>query len=132
MATKNDSNTKKKTGRPKKEIDKKLFENLCAIFCTKDEIASVMECSEDTISRWCQSEYGESFADIYKKKSGKGKASLRRLQFKAAEAGNTSLLIFLGKNYLGQSDRTEVEVPDTQINIKVSAADESDIETDDR
>lgn len=113
-------------GRPKKEIDKKLFESLCGIFCTKDEIASIMECSEDTISRWCQNEYGESFADTYKKKSSRGKASLRRMQFKSAEAGNVTMQIFLGKNYLGQSDRTEVEVPDTQINITVSAATEED------
>lgn len=114
-------------GRPKKKIDKQLFENLCAIFCTKDEIASVLDCSEDTISRWCQSEYGESFADIYKKKSGKGKASLRRMQFKSAENGNVTMQIFLGKNYLGQSDRTEIEAPDANINIMVSAATEEDV-----
>lgn len=128
---KKSNNDQKKTGRPQKEIDKKLFESLCSIFCTKDEIAEVMECSDDTISRWCQREYGCSFAEVYKKKSSRGKASLRRMQFKSAESGNVTMQIFLGKNYLGQSDRAEIEAPDTQINITVAAATEEDIESDD-
>lgn len=116
-----------KTGRPKKEIDEKLFENLCAIFCTQEEIAGIFECSIDTINNWCKRTYGETFSETYKKKSAKGKMSLRRWQFKAAENGNVTMQIFLGKNYLGQSDRTEIEVPDTQININVSAATDDDI-----
>lgn len=128
METKNDSKNKKRTGRPKKEIDENLFENLCAIFCTQEEIAGIFNCSIDTINNWCKRTYGETFSETFKKKSAKGKTSLRRWQFKAAENGNVSMMIFLGKNYLGQSDRTEIEVPDTQININVSAADEADID----
>ena len=30
------------TGRPQKEIDKKIFENLCGLQCTLEEIAKVM------------------------------------------------------------------------------------------
>ena len=127
MATKNDSKNQKKTGRPQKEIDEKLFENLCAIFCTQEEIAGIFDCSIDTINNWCKRTYGETFSDTYKKKSAKGKTSLRRWQFKAAENGNVSMMIFLGKNYLGQSDRAEIEVPDTNINIMVSAATEEDV-----
>ena len=41
-------------GRPKKEIDKKIFENLCGLQCTLEEIAGVFDCSaerrrEDTV-----------------------------------------------------------------------------------
>ena len=32
---------------------------------------------------------------------------LRQLQWKSAEKGNVSMLIFLGKNILGQQDRLE-------------------------
>ena len=91
------------TGRPKKEIDKKIFENLCGLQCTLEEIAGVFDCSADTIERWCKREYGETFADTYKKHSAKGKMSLRRAQFKLAEK-SAAMAIFLGKNYLGQKD----------------------------
>ena len=91
------------TGRPQKEIDKKIFENLCGLQCTLEEIAGVFDCSVDTIERWCKREYGETFAEVYKKHSAKGKMSLRRIQFKLAEK-SAAMAIFLGKNYLGQKD----------------------------
>ena len=91
------------TGRPQKEIDKKIFENLCGLQCTLEEIAGVFDCSADTIERWCKREYGETFAETYKKHSAKGKMSLRRIQFKLAEK-SAAMAIFLGKNYLGQKD----------------------------
>ena len=91
-------------GRPQKEIDQKVFEGLCNIQCTLSEIAGFFDCSEDTIENWCKRTYeGERFSDIYKKKSMGGKISLRRTQFKLAET-NTSMAIFLGKQYLGQKD----------------------------
>jgi len=37
----------------------------------------------------------------------KGKMRLRQLQWQAAEKGNTSMLIFLGKQMLGQMDNPE-------------------------
>ena len=91
------------TGRPQKEIDKKIFENLCGLQCTLEEIAGVFDCSADTIERWCKREYGETFAETYKKHSAKGKMSLRRTQFRLAEK-SAAMAIFLGKNYLGQKD----------------------------
>ena len=91
------------TGRPRKEIDNKIFENLCGLQCTLEEIAGVFDCSVDTIERWCKREYGVPFAEVYKKHSAKGKTSLRRIQFKLAEK-SAAMAIFLGKNYLGQKD----------------------------
>lgn len=98
-----------RTGRPKKEIDEKVFENLCAIQCTETEICSVMECSEDTLNRWCKKTYSMTFADTFKNKSKRGKASLRRTQFKLAEK-SAAMAIFLGKQYLGQRDEPEQTV----------------------
>ena len=37
------------------------------------------------------------------------KIKLRQLQWKHAALGNTALLIFLGKQYLGQSEKQEVD-----------------------
>lgn len=97
-----------KMGRPRIEIDKDQFERLCEIQCTEEEIASVFRCSVDTIERWCKREYGETFADAYKKYSAGGKSSLRRYQFELAKK-NAAMAIFLGKQYLGQKDNVEYE-----------------------
>lgn len=90
-------------GRPQKEIDQKQFENLCGLQCTLAEIANFFDCSEDTIERWCKRTYSDSFAESFKKHSGKGKISLRRAQFRLAEK-NAAMAIFLGKQYLHQKD----------------------------
>lgn len=90
-------------GRPKIEINQDEFEKLCALMCTLTDIAGFFDCSEDTIERWCKRTYGETFAEIYKKKCVKGKISIRRNQMNLSKR-NASMAIWLGKNYLGQSD----------------------------
>lgn len=103
--------------RPRIEIDQKQFEQLCSIQCTLNEIAGFFNCSTDTIERWCEREYGESFADIYGKKRGIGKISLRRSQFRMAET-NATMAIWLGKQYLGQRDVVEVAAPAAESAIE--------------
>ena len=93
-------------GRPLKQIDESQFSKLCAMQCTLEEIAGFFDCSEDTIERWCKRELKESFADAYKKRSVKGKISLRRNQMKLSEK-SAAMAIFLGKNMLGQRDNVE-------------------------
>ena len=86
--------------RPKKyDIDTEKVEQLAGFGCTNTEIASFFGCSENTIRR----SYGEFLA----KGRDKGKIRLRQLQWRAAERGNTSMLIWLGKQVLGQSEKTE-------------------------
>lgn len=95
--------------RPRIEIDKKQFEQLCSIQCTKEEIAGFFDCSEDTIERWCKREYKDCFAVVFAQKRGLGKISLRRHQFRMAET-NPTMAIWLGKQFLGQAEKQEVAV----------------------
>lgn len=92
--------------RPTIEIKEEHFENLCNLQCTLDEIAGFFKCSSDTIERWCKRTYGDNFADVYKKYSQNGKISLRRYQYKLAEK-HPAMAIFLGKQWLGQTDKVE-------------------------
>lgn len=95
-------------GRPRKQIDPKQFESLCGMMCTEEEIAGFFDCSVDTIENWCKRTYNETFSETFKKKCVAGKMSLRRAQFRLAEK-SAAMAIFLGKNYLGQTDHVEVE-----------------------
>lgn len=101
-------------GRPMKDIDQKNFESLCGLQCTLPEIAAFFDCSADTIERWCKRTYGETFADTYNKLCGKGKLSLRRAQFKLAEK-SAAMAIFLGKQYLGQTDNPAALKEQTEV-----------------
>lgn len=94
--------------RPRKEIDKKQFEKLCALQCTLDDIAGFFECSEDTIERWCKRTYKKCFADVFKQKRKVGVISLRRSGFDLAQK-NPAVHIFYAKNYLGMSDKVVYE-----------------------
>lgn len=92
--------------RPLKEIDKKQFENLCGLQCTKEEICSFFDLTDKTLESWCKREYGLGFSEVFRQKRGKGKISLRRAQFRLAEK-NANMAIWLGKQYLDQKDRIE-------------------------
>lgn len=105
------------TGRPKIEIDKEQFEELCKIQCTQAEICAVLGITDKTLTNWCKKTYKKSFSEIFKEKRAGGFASLRRTQFALAN-DNAAMAIFLGKNYLGQSDKKEINMSaDTTINI---------------
>lgn len=104
--------------RPRIEIDKGLFEKLCGIQCTLGEIAGVLDCSEDTVERWVLRTYGESFAEIYKRYSSKGKMSLRRYQFDLAKK-NATMALWLGKQYLNQKDFIEQNINTDGVKVVI-------------
>lgn len=89
-------------GRPRFEIDYAAVEKLAGIQCTQEEIASYLGCSVDTLTR------DDKFCGIYKSAIDKGRMSLRRHQWKALEAGDKTMLVWLGKQYLRQSERQEL------------------------
>lgn len=91
-------------GRRPKEIDQKQFENLCGLQCTYDEICSWFDVTDKTLNSWCKRTYSKNFSEVFNEKRGRGKISLRRTQWELAKK-NASMAIFLGKQYLGQSDQ---------------------------
>lgn len=95
--------------RPRKEINQKQFESLCAIQCTEEEIAAVLDVSVDTLERWTRRTYKRRFAEVFNEKRAGGKASLRRNQWKLSET-NPTMAIWLGKQYLEQTDKQEQKV----------------------
>lgn len=94
-------------GSPKLLLNEKgckMVENLSALMCTDEEIASILGASVDTLTN---KNNKETFTEYKQKGQNRGKSSLRRIQFKLAEK-NSAMAIFLGKQYLGQKDNVEV------------------------
>lgn len=100
--------TKHPGGRPRKYIDQELFEQLCGLQCTLEEMTAFFKCDHKTISRWCRETYGgKRFSQVFKEKRLIGRIALRRKQLRLAER-SAAMAIFLGKNYLGQKDEPDV------------------------
>lgn len=93
--------------RPLKQIDEKTVFELAKILCTMKEIATIVGCSVDTLEN--------RFSDTIKSAQDHGRSSLRRWQYHAAEKGNTTMLIWLGKQWLGQSDKQEIQTKDVTV-----------------
>lgn len=104
---------KNKGGRPRKYIDQEQFEKLCGLQCTQEEICGWFDVTDKTLNTWCRRTYKKTFSEIYAKKRETGKISLRRAQFRLAEK-SAAMAIFLGKNYLGQTDRIEQVITEVE------------------
>ena len=103
-------------GRPKFQIDYEQVEKLAKIHCTQEEIASILGCSVDTLQR------DDKFCGVYKNGISNGKMSLRRKQWAAVEEGNTTMLIWLGKQYLGQREPPKAEEVDATDDLAKAIA----------
>lgn len=101
---------KRGLGRPKKsftdeeiaQMSKYAFEG-----CQNTTIANLMDISIDTLQL--------HFKTLLCKKRCERKLRLRQQQNKAAKGGNPALLIFLGKNYLDQTDKRDITSGGEQI-----------------
>lgn len=102
-----------KMGRPRivwGEKEYSSIEYMAIIHCTGEEMAGVMGVDYDTLNRLVKQRYKKGFSEWYKEASSNGNMSLRRLQWKSAEAGNVTMQIFLGKQWLGQKEQIDTNV----------------------
>jgi hypothetical protein len=88
----------------KARIDLGELEKLSALHCTDEEVAAWFGVSTKTVERRRKV---RKFSDTMARGRAKGKISLRRMQLRLAEEGNPALAIWLGKQYLGQSDQVQ-------------------------
>ena len=89
------SNELRKIGRPKLKIDGETVIKLSRLHCTMQEMAHFFDCHVDTLR--------DNFSKEIAKGRSEGNISLRRKQWQmAVEKGNVVMLIWLGKQMLGQ------------------------------
>ena len=103
-------------GRPLAQIDPKIVAVMASVGCTNTEIADYFGVNETTIRK--------RFSEILIKERAGEKKKLRTLQWKAAKAGNATMLIWLGKQKLGQTDKVETKA-DTKVVIREQTLDTS-------
>lgn len=101
-------------GRPKKTLDTSLIEKLASIQCSIVEMAAILGCHADTLR--------DNYSTHIDKGRQAGRMSLRRKQWDTAMGGNVAMLIWLGKQYLGQSDHvaSDIEIKSNGFTLNYS------------
>ncbi|MFA5377182.1 MAG: hypothetical protein WC455_15635 [Dehalococcoidia bacterium] len=131
--------TPKKRGRKTLVLDWDLIASLAQIQCTSDEIAFICKVTTQTLRNHSVKAQECTLEDFLEANRQGGKVSLRRLQWDSANgkegvllrdddgklifddkgkpcwkylpvAPNASMQIFLGKNWLGQTDKVATEL----------------------
>lgn len=107
--------------RPLKPVDLRQVEALARIDCTDAEIAAVLDFTPQGWRKRKARRDGQAIVSAIQKGREGGKMSLRRKQFEQAMAGNTTMLIWLGKQRLDQRDMRRVEVDEEGARERVAA-----------
>ena len=102
MAKRKPDKPKRGRGRPKVEVDAAKVERLIGHGATVEMVADALSCSVDTLERNC--------AEAIEKGRNARNGKLQCVQYGKAMEGNVTMLIWLGKQWLGQRDKTEQDV----------------------
>jgi len=98
----------KKRGPQPTPIDMQLLTDLAAIQCTYEEIAAVMGLQKRQFINRVNED--SALKKAIENGWAKGRASVRRQQFKLLEAGNATMGVWLGKQLLGQRDNLDTKL----------------------
>ena len=94
-----------KGGRPPFDFSPKVLQqiqDLASYMCTKEEVANIIGCHRTTLYR------NEQALEAYEKGVNVAKQKIRKTQFDIATKLNSSIMaMWLGKVYLGQTDKTQ-------------------------
>lgn len=97
-------------GRPRLEINWALVQMCAAFQRTQEEAAALNFCTVDTLENACLKEHGITFSEFWETKRIAKIVQLAKTQWDLAiEDKNPTMCVWLGKNYLGQTDRQEIE-----------------------
>ena len=94
-----------KGGRPPFDFTPKVLQqiqDLASYMCTKEEVANIIGCHKTTLYR------NEKALEAYDKGVNVAKRNIRKTQFDIATKLNSSIMaMWLGKVYLGQTDKIQ-------------------------
>lgn len=111
MKTKDKKVVKSKGGRAEVKIDWKQVENLLMAGCSGVEIAASLGIHENTLYKRCKDDLKVEFVAFSQQNKAKGDSLLKAKQFESAiRDKNIPMQIWLGKQRLGQKEKTDLEI----------------------
>ena len=110
--------------RPTKDLEDIEFNgwdqlDALIVWASQEYCAEKLGISVDSLARRLK-EKGFSFAEYKRKKQEPMRINLLKKQYDVAMQGNVSMLIWLGKQHLGQSEKQEHEVKASGITLNIT------------
>jgi len=106
----------KKRGRKKLPIDWESVGKMIMAGSNGAQVAASINVDYSTLTRRCEEDLNTNFTDFFNQKREAGNNLLFNKQFELAIKGDRSMLIWLGKNRLGQTDKRETTTVPQQDN----------------
>ena len=106
--------------RPKADIDWKRVDELLEADCEGTEIAAYLGLEPNTLYRRCIADHKIVFSKYLQEKKARGNSLLKEKQFKIAKGGDKTMLIWLGKQRLGQSDKSDHTTKGEPIGFQIN------------
>lgn len=86
----------------------KLFQSLMGIpFVNEEAVSDILNVSVSSLTRWLKKTYGVTFDELKRQKHEGMKLKLAGKQYELAMKGNPAMLVWLGKQWLKQTDKIE-------------------------
>jgi hypothetical protein len=108
-------------GRPRKELDWHTLDSLATLdaslnYCAERQLIKwgeevsqqTIKAAREVIERRIQEKFDLTFTEYKDQKKEPVRIKLKQKQIEIAMGGNVTMLIWLGKQYLGQSEKHEV------------------------
>ncbi len=96
------------TGRPKADINWHYVAEMCEAGGNGVGIAATLGIDEGTLRKRCETDNKCTFSEFSQLKKAKGDELLKCKQFEVAMSGDKTMLIWLGKQRLGQAEKQEI------------------------
>ena len=108
--------------RPRKEMEDIHFNgwdqlDALIVWASQEYCAEKLGLSIESLSTRIKERTGLSFPEYKHQKKEPLRINLLKKQYDVAMSGNVSMLIWLGKNELGQTDKQETELKTNEIKI---------------
>ena len=126
-------------GRPRKEIDWIQLESVVTLdgsldYCAERQLVKwgkepnkkTIKAAREVIERRVKERYGMTFTEFKEQKKEPVRLKLRQKQLDTAFSGNVTMMIWLGKQILGQSEKL-TSVNKTELDAKVQTIDKEDV-----
>ena len=111
------------TGRKPTKVDWKRVDEYLQAQCKGTAIARMLGIHPETLYDACKRDHLTDFSVYSTQKKELGQELLRRTQYDKALAGNVTMLIWLGKQYLGQADKVETREIPAAIDVEAVSRD---------
>lgn len=98
-------------------IDWDRVSDLLRAGCSGVGISGLLGIHENTLYLRCQKELRMDFVALRQQKVAEGNSLLEEKQFKAAMEGDRTMLIWLGKQRLNQTDKSDSTQTIRQVNV---------------